>query len=153
MNEKPILDLKQIMKYIPHRHPFLFVDAIMEMDETRVVGRTTVTADMPLQHETKDSAGAMPPTLVLEAIAQASGVHAAYHHGMKGKWAFIIGFDRVKISRAPVAGETVFLEAHLLRFGGRIARVHGRAFVENETILEADIIASMVDLPDSIRQP
>jgi 3-hydroxyacyl-[acyl-carrier-protein] dehydratase len=153
MSIKPILDSKQIRNYIPHRPPFLFVDAIMEMDEKRVVGRMTVTADMPLRYETRDSAGTMPPILVLEAVAQVSGVQAAYHYGMKGKWIFIIGFDGVKISRAPEAGETVFLEAHLLRFGGKIARVHGRAYVEDESILEADITASVVDLPDGISRP
>ena len=153
MNAKVLLDAKQIMEYIPHRPPFLFVDAIVEMDETRVLGRMTVTADMPLRHETGNPAGIMPPILLLEAVAQASGVHAARHYGMKGKWIFVIGFDGVKLSRAPAVGETVFLEGRLLRFGGRIARVHGRAYVEDESILDADITASVVDMPGGIRPP
>jgi 3-hydroxyacyl-[acyl-carrier-protein] dehydratase len=147
MNDIPVLDSTQIKTLIPHRPPFLFIDAIVEMDRSRVVGRVAVTGNMPLQYGAEGPAGTMPPVLVLEAVAQASGVQAACHYGMKGKWIFVAGFDGVKITRAPSVGETVFVEARLLRFGGRIARVHGRAFVENETILEADITASIVDLP------
>jgi 3-hydroxyacyl-[acyl-carrier-protein] dehydratase len=151
MNRKSILDSMEIRKYIPHRPPFLFVDAIVEMDDKRILGFLTVTANLARGYELRDSTAVMPPLLVLEAISQTAGVVAAYTHDLEGKSFFVVGYDRINITRAPVVGERVFLEARLLRFGGKIARIHGRAYVEQKTILEGEITAGLVDLPQPIR--
>ena len=74
LNKKPIYDINQIQKILPHRPPFLFVDKIIEMSETRVVGVKNVTMNEGYFVGHFPNEPIMPGVLQAEAMAQTGGI-------------------------------------------------------------------------------
>src|SRR5271154_4726377 len=75
-NSPPILDLKEILKILPHRYPFLLVDKILEVDLERgyIKGQKNLTINEAFFQGHFPDAPIMPGVLILEALAQTGGV-------------------------------------------------------------------------------
>ncbi len=71
------LDIQHIMKYLPHRYPFILVDRILEIEPAkRIVGLKNVTMNEPFFQGHFPGTPIMPGVLIIEAMAQTSGVLA-----------------------------------------------------------------------------
>ena len=141
------MDVKDILSLLPHRYPFLLVDRIIHMDERRIVGIKNVTFNEDFFNGHFPDDPIMPGVLQIEALAQVAGVGLAHKLREMGKGDVLplfAGIENVRFRRVVRPGDTLVLEATLLRFGGRLAKARGRAFVDGDLTAEAVMIATFV---------
>ena len=92
-----MLGIKEIKEIIPHRHPFLLVDCIEELEPgVRAVGYKAVTYNEPYFSGHFPEEPVMPGVLIVEALAQTGAVAVLSMEENKGKTAYFGGMDRVK---------------------------------------------------------
>jgi len=139
--EKSTLDIEEIKKYLPHRYPFLFLDRVIDIRENGLTAVKNVTGNENFFQGHFPGYPVMPGVLQIEALAQASALFVIYRYKLKNKPVYFMALDRVKFRNQVVPGDTLRLEIELLRFGGRVARVSGKAYVEDKIALEAEMVA------------
>ncbi len=143
-----MLDVKEIMGVLPHRHPFLFVDRIIELEEgRRIVGIKNVTINEPFFQGHFPGEPVMPGVLVVEAIVQTAGVLAYRSMGKEaeGKGVYFMSINRVKFRRPVVPGDQLRLELDVVKHRGFIWAFKGKAFVEDQVVAEAEFMATIMD--------
>ncbi len=142
-------DLALIQRIIPHRYPFLLIDKVRDivMGES-CVGIKNVTNNEPHFQGHFPDMPIMPGVMIIEAMAQTSGVLVGVTMGLIDKQAkvFFMGVDAVKFRRKVVPGDVLELHVKALRGGGRVWKFEGRAMVDGELATEATFTA-MFDLP------
>lgn len=139
------MNIEEIMKYIPHRYPFLFVDKVIEIKEDGLVAIKNVTGNEEFFIGHFPGYPVMPGVLQVEALAQASALFVVYKHNLKNRPVYFMSIDKVKFRARVVPGDTLRLEVHEERFGGKIARVAGKGFVGDKLAIEAEMVA-MIDI-------
>jgi beta-hydroxyacyl-ACP dehydratase FabZ len=143
------LTYKQIIEILPHRHPFLFVDAITELElGERIVGLKNVTINEPFFTGHFPGNPIMPGVLVVEAMAQVGGILARLSvpesREIAGDKAIYFGaMDKVKFRRPIIPGDQIVFELVALRKGTRIWKMKGTAKVNNELAAEAELVAAI----------
>jgi UDP-3-O-[3-hydroxymyristoyl] N-acetylglucosamine deacetylase/3-hydroxyacyl-[acyl-carrier-protein] dehydratase len=146
INAKPVLDIKQIMRILPHRYPFLLVDRVIEIDgDRRAVGIKNVTINEPFFNGHFPQQPIMPGVLIVEALAQLSGLLLSQKLEHTGKLAVLLSLDNVKIRRPVVPGDQLILEANTVRVKQRTGHVRCNARVGDALAAEATIKFMLVD--------
>ena len=136
-----IYDSKDILSILPHRHPFIMVDRIVECnDKDWIVGIKSVAAHGPCFQGHFPGMPIFPGVLQLEAMAQTAGILLNKLLGAEGKVAFYLGVDQAKFRRMVVPGDQLRMEIKLLRFRMGMAKVAGRALVDGELACEAEML-------------
>ncbi|MEO8240989.1 MAG: 3-hydroxyacyl-ACP dehydratase FabZ [bacterium] len=142
-------DLALIQRIIPHRYPFLLIDKVRDIvaGET-CVGIKNVTNNEPHFQGHFPDMPIMPGVMIIEAMAQTSGVLVGVTMGLIDKQAkvFFMGVDAVKFRRKVVPGDVLELHVKVLRGGGKVWKFEGQAKVDGELATEATFTA-MFDLP------
>jgi 3-hydroxyacyl-[acyl-carrier-protein] dehydratase len=140
---------REIIKILPHRHPFLLVDAITELElGERIVGIKNVTINEPFFEGHFPGNPIMPGVLVIEAMAQVGGILArlSVPESMEARGDKAIYFgalDKVKFRRPIIPGDQIVFELTALRKGTRIWKMKGKAMVNNELAAEAELVAAI----------
>ena len=143
---EPIMDIRRILRLLPHRYPFLMVDRVVEMDgERRAVGIKNVTINEPFFQGHYPGQPIMPGVLVLEALAQLSGLLLGRRLEHTGKVAVLLSMDRVKMRRPVRPGDQLILEAETIHVRARTGHCRCRALVEGNVAAEAQIKFMLVD--------
>jgi 3-hydroxyacyl-[acyl-carrier-protein] dehydratase len=141
------LDIKEILKHLPHRYPFLLVDRILEGEKNKsLVGLKNVSANEPFFQGHFPSEPIMPGVLILEGMAQVGGI-LAYHSlpDMIGsKLIYFAGIDKVRFRKPVVPGDQLIFEMVVLKHKGKIWKMEGKAKVEDEVVAEAEFMAAFV---------
>ena len=143
------LTYKDIVKILPHRHPFLLVDVITELElGERIVGIKNVTINEPFFEGHFPGNPIMPGVLVIEAMAQVGGVLARLSVGesmkIKGdQGIYFAAIDNVKFRKPIIPGDQIVFELTALRKGTRIWKMKGKAMVNSELAAEAELIAAI----------
>lgn len=136
------MDYVELQRHIPHRPPFLLIDEILESSPDRIVARKRFSGDEGFFRGHFPGDPRVPQVYLLEAAAQAAGVHAAVFYGLGGARIVVSGIQGASFNSIAVRpGDSVLIEVRLLRFGGKAARVHASASVGSETVMEADLTA------------
>jgi 3-hydroxyacyl-[acyl-carrier-protein] dehydratase len=141
IEEKITLNYEDIIKLIPHRPPFLFVDKIIELHRGKsAIGIKNVTINEPFFAGHFPQKPVMPGVLIVEALAQTAGVLVceSLENMKEGSVVLFTHIDFVKFRRIVVPGDQLTLEVVILRnkLGfwkcGGIAKVDGEIAVESE---------------------
>jgi UDP-3-O-[3-hydroxymyristoyl] N-acetylglucosamine deacetylase/3-hydroxyacyl-[acyl-carrier-protein] dehydratase len=141
-----LLDIRQIMRVLPHRYPLLLVDRVIELDgDRKAVGIKNVTYNEQFFQGHYPGQPIMPGVLIVEAMAQLAGVLLLRKLEHTGKLAVLLSMDKVKIRKPVVPGDQLILEATTMRVKTRTGNVSCRAMVGNKVAAEAQIRFMLVD--------
>ena len=146
---EPPLYYEDIIKLLPHRYPFLLVDRITEIELGKsVVGYKNVTANEHFFQGHFPGNPIMPGVLIIEAMAQVGGVLARL--SIQGEQdqestdaVYFMSIDKVKFRRPVVPGDQLRLELQALRTGSRVWKLAGKAFVGEDLVAEAELMATI----------
>lgn len=147
------LDILDIMRRLPHRYPFLLIDRIIRIvPGESIVALKNVTMNEPFFQGHFPSQPVMPGVLIVEAMAQAGGVLASESRAAEQSGAIIyfMGMDQVRFRRPVVPGDQLFLEARVLKMRSKVAKMAGRALVNDKLVAEAELMASFGDSAESV---
>ena len=136
-----------IVKILPHRYPFLFVDRITELElGKRVVGIKNVSINEPFFQGHFPGNPVMPGVLIIEAMAQVGGVLARLSVSgalEKEGSIFFMAIDKVKFRKPVFPGDQIIFELVPLRTGSRVWKMAGKAFVNDDLVTEAELLATI----------
>lgn len=142
-----ILKIRDIMKNIPHRYPFLLIDRVIEIvPGERAVGIKNVSINEPFFQGHFPSLPIMPGVLIIEAMAQLGAVIVLSKEENQGRLAYFAGIDRARFRRQVVPGDQLRLEVEISRMKGSIGKGEGKAFVDGELAAEASIMFALGDI-------
>lgn len=138
--------INEIQEILPHRYPLLLVDRIVELKEGKVVGIKNVTMNEEFFQGHYPGHPIMPGVLIVESMAQVSGFLLMHSQAdLEDKIPLFAGIDKVRIRRPVVPGDTLKIEAEIIRARGRIAKVSANAYVEDELVTEAELMFAFED--------
>ena len=140
------LDIHAIQRILPHRYPFLLVDRVTELvPDKRAVGIKNVTINEPYFRGHFPKRPVMPGVLMIEALAQLSGLLLLNKPEHLGKYAYFVAMDKVKFRRTVLPGDTLMLETEILRLRAKTGMMRTRASVEGKVAVEADLMFALLD--------
>lgn len=130
------LDYAAIARILPHRHPFLLVDRVIEFEaDRRIAAIKAVSGDEPYL-SWQDGDGFLPPTILMEAVAQVGAILVLAKPEYAHSLIFFMGINRARYRRPVRAGDVVRLEAEIVRLRGRMGRLRGAARVEGRVVAD-----------------
>lgn len=140
------LDREMIMKILPHRPPFLFIDKILSLEVgKRAVGLKYLSMDDYFFKGHFPGRPVMPGVLIVEAMAQVGGVMMLAPQENRGKLAYFLAADNIKFRKTVVPGDELILEVQAGRIKSKTGQVHGRALVGEKVVAEADLMFALVE--------
>ncbi len=147
LTKEPIFDIKNIMRILPHKPPFLLVDKIMELTENRVIGVKNVTMNEPFFMGHFPNEPIMPGVLQIEAIAQVGGILALKKMKNPEFYStYFLKIDKVKFKKKVVPGDLIVFQVDLLEPIKRgIVHMKGKGYVNKKLVMEAEVIAKLVN--------
>jgi len=141
------LTIREIMDRIPHRHPFLLVDRVIELvPQQRIVAIKNVTINESFFQGHFPGAPVMPGVLIIEALAQAGAVLLLSDiPDRASKLVYFTGIDAARFRRPVVPGDQIRLTMEVLKLRSRTCKMRGTAEVEGELVAEAEIMSALVE--------
>lgn len=143
----PLMDIKEIVKILPHRFPFLLVDRILEMDLEKgtILGQKNVTINEAFFTGHFPDAPIMPGVLILESLAQAGGVLVHLKGQHKGKIAVLLNVNHAKFRHPVKPGDVLHLRCEGLHFSSKGGRIQATATIDGKVAVEAEMGFALVD--------
>ena len=137
------LSRREIRRLLPHRYPFLLVDAVLECElGVRLVARKLVSHDEPYFTGAGDARDEMPGLLVVEALAQAGGLLLlAGLADAAGQVVYFASLDAVRWHAPVHPGDDLRLQVTVVKSRGALHRVHGEARVGDTLVCEGNLAA------------
>jgi 3-hydroxyacyl-[acyl-carrier-protein] dehydratase len=142
------LDIRKVLEYLPHRYPFLLIDRVTETDASEHLSALkNVTINEPFFQGHFPEHPVMPGVLILEALAQATGLLAftAMGDGHESKLYMLVGIDKARFRGQVVPGDQLSLNVRLKRNMRGIGQYECRALVGDRLVAEAEMMCSAQD--------
>lgn len=142
-----LLSIHEIIKYLPHRYPFLLIDRIVSVvPDQNIVAIKNVTINEPFFQGHFPGKPVMPGVLILEAIAQAGGV-LMYHQAKQVQadddfLFYLAGVDNARFKQVVEPGDQLCLNVSFVRAKRGICKLVGFATVAEQLVCEADFICA-----------
>ncbi|MHC4992880.1 MAG: 3-hydroxyacyl-ACP dehydratase FabZ [Planctomycetota bacterium] len=141
------MDIRAVMRSIPHRYPFLLVDRVVEIEpRRRIAAVKNVTMNEPFFRGHFPGIPVMPGVMIVEAMAQAGAVLLL--HDMpdrESKLVYFTGIDRARFRRTVVPGDQVRIDLEVLKLRSRTCKMRATAKVDDQLVAEAQILSALVD--------
>lgn len=140
-----MIDIKEILSLLPHRYPFLLVDKVLELTESKsAVGIKNVTINEPFFAGHFPGHPVMPGVLIVEAMAQLAGI-LAFKSGVAGTSVYFMSMDKVKFRKPVFPGDQLRLEVDVTHMRGNVWKFAATASVEGQVKSEAEFTAMVSD--------
>ena len=138
-------DIQGIMELLAHRYPFLLIDRVIKVvPGDKITALKNMTVNEPFFQGHFPGRPIMPGVLIIEALAQAGGI-LAYLTGsveQRNRLIYFMGMDKVRFRKSVVPGDQIILEAKIIKFRSKAAKMSGIATVDNQMVAEAELMAS-----------
>ena len=148
MNEA--MDIQEILEYLPHRYPFLLIDRVLAIEPGRsLTGLKNVSFNEAFFLGHFPQRPIMPGVLILEALAQATGVLAFKSEGGKPdhrSMYYLVGVDNARFKRPVGPGDQLILEVRLERVKRNIGKFICEAKVDGQLAASAELMCAKRDL-------
>jgi 3-hydroxyacyl-[acyl-carrier-protein] dehydratase len=139
----------EIMSVLPHRYPFLLVDRVLELVEgERILALKNITGNEDVFNGHFPGAPIFPGVLMIEALAQASGIlgfRTTNTTADDGKLYLFAGVDKARFKRPVTPGDQLMLESRVIAVKRNIWRFQTRATVNNKLVCEATLLCAYQD--------
>tara|TARA_B100001167_G_C16769175_1_gene306067 strand:+ start:1341 stop:1787 length:447 start_codon:yes stop_codon:yes gene_type:complete len=143
---KENINIEEIQDYLPHRYPFLLVDRVIELELGKYIrAYKNVTTNEPFFIGHFPGKQVMPGVLILEAMAQASGILGFKTMQKKpedGSIYYFVGADSLRFKRPAVPGDKVILESSVITNKTGIWKFKCKATVQKDLVAEATILCA-----------
>jgi len=141
------MDIQEILKYLPHRYPFLLIDRVIEINPGKsLVAIKNVSVNEPFFQGHFPGQPVMPGVLILEALAQATCILAnkssAPDQPYENYLYLFAGIDNARFKRMVVPGDQLRLTVEIIKHKQGIWKSTGVATVDNEIVCSADLISA-----------
>ena len=141
-----VMDVNEVMRVLPHRYPFLMLDRIVSFQgENKCTGVKSVTINEPFFQGHFPGHPVMPGVLQLEAMAQVSSILLLRPVENQGKIGYFLSADKVKWRKPVMPGDTLWIEAEILKIRRNIAQAVARCIVNDEVVSEAELKFALID--------
>src|SRR3989338_61146 len=142
----PIMDVHEIMQYLPHRYPFLLIDKVIKIElEKSLVALKNVTINESFFQGHFPNRPIMPGVLIIEALAQVGGVLMLSRGENMGKLAYFVSINNARFRKTVVPGDQLRLEIEVLKTKPKIGVVKGVAKVDSEEVCSAEFMFALVN--------
>jgi 3-hydroxyacyl-[acyl-carrier-protein] dehydratase len=141
-------DIQQVMKYLPHRYPFLLIDRVIECTAgENLTALKNVTINEPFFQGHFPEQPIMPGVLVIEALAQATGLlsFCTMEADQNKKLYVLVGIDKARFRGQVLPGDQMHLTVSLKRTMRGIWMYEGKALVDGKVVAEAELMCSAQD--------
>jgi UDP-3-O-[3-hydroxymyristoyl] N-acetylglucosamine deacetylase/3-hydroxyacyl-[acyl-carrier-protein] dehydratase len=145
VSESGAMSIEDLMKFLPHRHPFLMVDRILKIDGNKITGVKNVTINEPFFQGHFPGHPIMPGVLQLEAMAQVAGVLLLKNIEAANQLAYFMAAEDVKWRKPVLPGDVLIIEIELLKVRSKIGKAKGVCKVGDEIVSEAQITFMLRD--------
>ena len=144
------MDIQDILEYLPHRYPFLLVDRVLAIEPgLSLTGLKNVSYNEPFFPGHFPQRPIMPGVLIVEALAQATGILAFKSEGEKPdhrSMYYLVGVDNARFKRPVVPGDQLILDVRLDRIKRGIGKFFGEARVDGQLVATADLMCAKRDI-------
>lgn len=142
------IDINRIMEMIPHRHPFLMIDRVVDLvPNVAATGVKNVTINEHYFTGHFPNHPVMPGVLIIEAMAQTAAVLVVHTLGSdaEGKLVYFMSVDGARFRKPVEPGDQLFVEVKKQRSRGNVWKFAGRAIVDEGLVAEATYAAMILD--------
>lgn len=139
------LDIMGVLKVLPHRPPFLMVDAVTKIAGNTIIAKKNLTIGEPFFDGHFPGYPIMPGVLQLEAIAQVAGILMMRQAENAGKLAYFMSAEDVKWRKPVRPGDTLIVSVEMTKSRGKIGKARGVCTVEGEIVSEANVTFMLID--------
>ncbi|MFN4065205.1 3-hydroxyacyl-ACP dehydratase FabZ [Parazoarcus communis] len=146
-----MMDINEILEYLPHRYPFLLVDRVLELEPNkRILALKNVTMNEPFFPGHFPHHPVMPGVLIVEAMAQAAALLSFKSMGVKpdeNSVVYFAGIDNVRFKRPVVPGDQLLFDVEILQSKRNIYKYKGVARVGDQIATEAELMCALKTKP------
>jgi 3-hydroxyacyl-[acyl-carrier-protein] dehydratase len=144
------LEIEDIKAILPHRHPFLLVDRVLELEpDKRVLAVKNITINERYFIAGPGGVPTLPASILTEAMAQAGGILILSKPENRSRIVYFMGIDRVRYRRPVVAGDQVHLEGEVVRLRAKMGTLKGRALVDGKVVCEGQMTFALAPRPEA----
>lgn len=140
------LDIYKILEHLPHRYPFLLIDRVTDCKVgERLVGYKNVTFNEPYFTGHFPDHAVMPGVLILEALAQATGILAFRTSGKvpdKDSLYYLVGIDSARFKQPVIPGDQLVLEVDVIKTMRGVWKFNGVAKVDGKVVCSAELMCA-----------
>ena len=140
------MNIQDVKNYLPHRYPFLLIDRVLELEVGKsLVAIKNVTFNEPQFTGHFPEQPIMPGVMIVEALAQATGILAFKSEVGKpidGQIYMLVGIDKVRFKRMVEPGDQIRLEVEVMVVKRGIWKFKCRASVEDQTVTTAELMCT-----------
>jgi len=145
-NSQETLDIYEVLKHLPHRYPLLLIDRVIECKVGEsLTGIKNVSYNEPYFQGHFPNRPVMPGVLILEALAQATGILAFRTNNKRpeeGSLYYLVGIDDARFKQPVEPGDQLILKVDVIKSKRGVWKFNGEASVDGNVVANAELMCA-----------